>query len=129
MRLITILLLTTFLASCRSVQTQMVCNELRNQQIKPVEMCDISFKFNRCRCRMFDINSWNALSEAVDHPLNYCDGIAGFRLEDIATEIRPKIKAMYRLKGNLCGENESTETTQQDQETVTGRTEAEVSVH
>jgi hypothetical protein len=102
MKLIIILLLTTFLTSCRSVQTQMVCTELKKQEINPIEMCDVSIKFNRCRCRLFDLNSWTAKGEAVDHDLQHCDGIAGYRLNDIAVEVRPKIKAMYRLKENLC---------------------------
>jgi hypothetical protein len=102
MRLIIILLSMTFFHSCQSVQTGMVCSELKKQQIKPVEMCDISFTFNRCRCRMFDMNKWAALTKPVDHDIGYCDGIAGFRLNDEAIEIRPKIKAMYRLKENLC---------------------------
>lgn len=38
----------------------------------------------------------------LDFPLKQCEGVAGFYIEDIAIEIRPKIKAMYRLKGNLC---------------------------
>lgn len=104
MRLITILLLTTFLGSCRSVQTSVICSEIRNQEINPVELCDISFQFLRCRCRQFDMNSWASTSEAVDYPLEHCDGMAGFKLDDMALEIRPKVKALYRLKENLCND-------------------------
>lgn len=88
------------LASCR---TSFVCSELKKQEINHVEMCDISLTFERCRCRLFDVNSWNAVSPAQDYPLSYCDGIAGFKLDpDITLEIRPKVKAMHRLKENLC---------------------------
>lgn len=66
-------------------------------------MCDLSLTFKRCRCRLFNVNSWSAVGVAKDYPLSYCDGIAGFKLDpDIALEIRPKVKAMYRLKENLC---------------------------
>lgn len=80
----------------------MICSELKKQEIKPLELCDISFKFNRCRCRSYDLNTHRELSEAVNHPIEYCDKIAGFAVEDFAVEIGPKIKAMSRLKGNLC---------------------------
>lgn len=80
----------------------MICAELKKQEIKAIEMCDVSFQFERCRCRLFDLNAWEALSEADNRPIEYCEGIAGFKLEDIAVEVRPKIKAMYRLKENLC---------------------------
>lgn len=99
MRLLMIALSMIFLASCR---TTLVCNELRRQEIKDIEMCDINIKFDRCRCRMFDFNEWEATSEAVNHPLSYCDKLVGFNIEDIATEVKPKIKAMFRLRENMC---------------------------
>lgn len=101
-KILTILLLTTFLASCRSIERRMICSELRKHEIAPIEMCDINIKFDRCRCRSFDFNSWEALSEPVNHPLEYCDKLTGFKLDVAAVEVKPKIKAMYRLKENLC---------------------------
>lgn len=106
----TILLLMIFLTSCRSVEQRVVCSELRKQEILPTEMCDIKIELDafdnlveaRCRCRQFDMNSWTALTEPVNQPLSYCNNIAGYRLEAIALDIRPKVKAMYRLKENLC---------------------------
>lgn len=102
MKSLIILLLMTFLAGCRSVERRLVCSELKRQEFKPLELCDISFKFSRCRCRLYDLNTHNALSEAVNHPIEYCDKLSGFAVEDFAIEIGPKIKAMSRLKGNLC---------------------------
>lgn len=98
----TILLLTIFLVGCRSIDRRMICKQLDEYAYSPVTLCDISFKFNRCRCRTMDINSWNAMSDAIDLPIEACDGIAGYKMEDIANDIRPKTKAMFRLKGNLC---------------------------
>jgi hypothetical protein len=102
MRLITIALSMIFLASCQSVERRAVCSELRKQEIKTIEMCDISIKFDRCRCRSFNLNSWTELSEPVNHPLAYCDKMVGFKADAAALEVRPKVKAMYRLKENLC---------------------------
>lgn len=102
MKRITILLLMSSLTSCRSFERQVICQQIAEHQIKPVQLCDISFQFNRCRCRNFDFNSWTALDKPVDHPLEYCEGIAGFPLETIASDIRPNVKALYTLKGNLC---------------------------
>ena len=64
MKLIIILLLTIFsLSSCRSFERQVICKEIDSYKIKPSPMCDISFKFNRCRCRCFDYNKWETLSD------------------------------------------------------------------
>lgn len=101
-KILTILLLTISLASCRALERKMVCAELDKQKIKPVQMCDWNEKFDRCRCRTMDFNSWSALSEAENFPRSYCDKLAGFKLDVVATEIKPKIKAVNRLKENLC---------------------------
>lgn len=100
----TILLMLFLVAanSCTSVERSAICSEIHNQEIAPIEMCDINFKFARCRCRQFDINKWVELSKPENHPLEYCDKISGFRLDAAAVEIGPKIKAMSRLKENLC---------------------------
>lgn len=110
----TMMLLTILcLSGCRSVNTRLVCAQLETHKIKPVQACDVSFKFNRCRCRCFDFNSWEKLpwekcgvqeegSNAIDYELEKCEGISGFYLDVAAVDIRPNIKAMHRLKENLC---------------------------
>lgn len=80
-----IVLLMIFSSSCKS------------PVIRDVEMCDISFSFNRCRCRMVDLNTLKSKSEPINYDLEYCEGFAGFRLEDIAEEIVPKVKAKVRI--------------------------------
>lgn len=100
MTLLTLLCLSA--SSCGTLQTKIVCAQLERHEIKPVKACDISFKFNRCRCRDFDFNKWEALSAPVDLPLEACEGISGFYLTDAAVEIRPQIKALSNLKDNLC---------------------------
>jgi len=141
---ITLLSTIFFLNSCRSFERQVICKEIDLYQIKPVPMCDISFQFNRCRCRCFDYNKWETLPDlkhcknfeelvvkksgflnnlivkttrvvkidengnvkesyqAKDFPIEYCEGIAGPFLSDIATNVRPNIKALHEVKNKLC---------------------------
>lgn len=101
-RIITILLMTFFLSGCRSVERRLTCAQIEAHQIPHVEFCDISFKFNRCRCRMFDMNSWEPTTEPIDYELEYCEGVAGPHLADIARDVRPNVKALAQLKRNLC---------------------------
>jgi len=88
-----IVLLTIFLSSCNSYQI----------------LCDVSFEESRCRCRCFDTNTlkqtkkenctkdWNSYFYGVpdEHPFNFrvnkCEGLAGFRIEEIAKDIIPMI--------------------------------------
>jgi hypothetical protein len=108
-----ILLMILCLSGCRSVNTQIICAQLETHKINPIKSCDVSFKFNRCRCRCFDFNTWERLdwkkcgveeegSEPISYPIESCEGISGFFLDEAAVEIRPNIKAMSRLKDNLC---------------------------
>jgi hypothetical protein len=103
--------LMTFLSSCRD---QIICSQIKSAEIKPIELCDISFKFNRCRCRCFNVNSWETLPmnkcsgtgqdlpDTIDFPIESCDGVAGFYVNDMAVEIRPKIKELNTIKGDYC---------------------------
>lgn len=100
-----ILLLTILtISGCRSVETAVVCSEVKHNEIAPVEKCAIDFKNGWCRCFMFDLNRWLQTSEPKDYDLEYCDGIQGARIETEAIEVRPKVKALWRLKENLCGD-------------------------
>lgn len=96
------LLMTFFLSGCRSFERKIICAQIRNHQVPTIEMCDISFKFNRCRCRLFNMNDWTAETEPTDYPLEYCENIAGFFLEDIAKDVRPNVKALANLRENMC---------------------------
>jgi hypothetical protein len=80
-------------------------------KVKPHLSCDISFQFNRCRCRCLDLKSdlntvdpklcgQNWKTDVKDFPLESCDGIAGFYLEDIAKNIRPEA-----LETKQCAED------------------------
>ena len=122
------LLWMIFLVSCKS---QIVCSQIKEAEIKPTPMCDISLQFNRCRCRCFDVNKWDTLplrycpdmrtelgfvdysdsfakdkkfssTEAVNLPLNACDGLVGFHFTYIADNIRPKVKQLNIIKEDNC---------------------------
>lgn len=81
----TMLLLTIFLTNCV------------NHVIRPVQLCDVSFKFSRCRCRLYDLEKLQPKSDAQNFPMTYCEGIFGFRAGDMATELIPK----WRIKNYL----------------------------
>lgn len=127
-KLIMILLWMIFLTSCKS---QIVCSQIKEAEIVPTPMCDISFQFNRCRCRCFDLNRWDSLplrycpdmrvelgfvdysdsfakekkfssTEAVNLPLNACEGLVGFNYKHIASNIRPKVKQLNIIKEDNC---------------------------
>lgn len=127
-KLIMILTWTIFLSSCKS---QIVCSQIKSATIAPVPLCDISITFNRCRCRCMDVNKWDTLplsecadlplhegavsyqdpwakklnmsrEEAINYPLSFCDGFAGFHFSAIASEIRPKVKQLNVIKEDNC---------------------------
>ena len=126
---LTMMLLTIlWVSACRSPNTQIVCSQLETHKIKNIKSCDISFRFNRCRCRCFNMNAWKEqplkdckefsgvvpeevrkfkkktgeVYEAVNYPADHCEGISGFYLDTIATEVRPNVKALNQIKENLC---------------------------
>jgi hypothetical protein len=101
------LLLMIFLSSCR---TAIICQQVESSKIPFVKLYDVSFKYDRCGVRCFDLNTWATvplekcgenLSESL--PLESCEGIAGFSLSDMAIEIRPKIKKLNQIKIDACG--------------------------
>lgn len=85
MRVNTIALLMIFFSSCRT------------PVIKDVEMCDVSFTFNRCRCRVVDLNTLKNVTFPQNYDIAHCEGIAGFRLSDIVGEIIPKVRAKVKM--------------------------------
>jgi len=100
-KMITISLLTIFSISCKG------------PKIKPKIMCDVSFEFERCRCRCYDLMNIKTTSpercdvesneENWNLPIEYCDEITGFYAEDLAKKIIPKarkIKRHYDDKNN-----------------------------
>lgn len=132
---ITILMLMTFLISCKN--QKFICREIKNNMIAPTVLYDVSFVFNRCRARCFDANKWETLPisscpkliptdlkfldivedhdelsklqlkgspQAVNLDLEDCEGVAGFKVNDMALEIRPKVKRLNDLKIDSCGE-------------------------
>ena len=115
-KLITIILSTIFLTSCKN--QKLICKEIDNAKVNPVIMYDVSFVFNRCRARCFDVNEWKTLpisncprliddtedltAESVNYEIEKCEGVAGFAIEDIAREIRPNVKRLSDLNKDVC---------------------------
>ncbi len=125
MRILTILLSTIFLASCAScnqVERKLVCKSVESARFTLKPKYDISFKFNRCRVRCFDESRWlvvpvsncpsipvelyglekDSQGEVVNLPLEECEDVAGFKLEDVALDIKPKILKLNAIKEDQC---------------------------
>lgn len=92
--LIMMLLLILCLSSCKQFQIN----------------CDASFIKDRCRCRCLDTDTLKITNKEnckkdwtkyfygtpENHPVNYdimmCEGLSGFRIEEIAKDVIPMIK-------------------------------------
>lgn len=107
---ITLLLTVFFLNGCK---TKIICGEIKASKIKPLVLCDLSVSLNRCRCRCFDFNKWDTIADnkctwkngvfkSGDYPLYTCDKISGFFLDDMATEVKPKVRKLAKIKADLC---------------------------
>ena len=86
------LLLILFSASC--------------QTIRPSLVCDVSIKFDRCRCRCMNLNNLTILpmstctdeiypampdTDSWNFPLEQCDKLVGVFAGRYAEEIKPKL--------------------------------------
>ena len=81
--------------------------------IKPKILCDVSFQSNRCRCTCYDsekLQSTDPIKCKIESeewtwnsPLEVCEGITGFYIEDIAEHIIPKINEKKQYIKDKCG--------------------------
>jgi hypothetical protein len=82
-------------------------------KIKPRVSCDVSFQFDRCRCRCLSLKNdlqtvdpklcgldWK--TDVKDFPIQSCEGIAGFYVEDIAKHIRPEALETKQCYEDKC---------------------------
>ena len=107
MRLITIVLLTIFLTSCK---TKIVCKQIKKNQIDYVVIHNVKIKYKHCKVQCFDLNNWKTVDdvqcgenfEGGNYPLDYCEGVMGFYVDDMAKEIRPKVKDLARIRQDYC---------------------------
>lgn len=106
-RLTTILLMISFVVSCKS---KIICAEIKRDAIKYLPLCTVKLDFNNCNCRCFDFNNWATVDAELCGPdfvegnqdLELCDGISGFYTKDMALEVRPKIKDLARVRLDYC---------------------------
>ena len=108
-------------SSCKRAQQRLVCAQVKQAIVKPLPFYDVSFKFNRCRARCFDISNWQDAPanscpelagmnitkdakgrEVVDFPIEHCEGVAGPVAEDWAREVKPKMRHLIRMRGTYC---------------------------
>lgn len=84
-------------------------------KVQPRQSCDVSFQFNRCRCRCLSLKNdlqtvdpklcgldWK--TDVKDFPIEHCEGVAGFFLEDIAKHIRPEALETKQCFEDSCGD-------------------------
>ncbi len=112
MKMIMIVLLMPLLISsrCSRVDVRLTCNQIRSAKIDSLPLCDISFQNNRCRCRCFNLTDYEVVNdnqcgqhfESGNYPLETCEGIAGFPIEQWPKEIRPNVLKLQNLFSNLC---------------------------
>lgn len=81
-------------------------------QIRPQVACDISFQFDRCRCRCLDIVKIKSLdpslcdlnwdSKTKDFDIETCEGITGFYIDDIIKYIKPEANKSLQCYEDTC---------------------------
>ena len=76
LNLILISLLITF-SGCSPWALKAVLKE-----IKPVERCVLSQKFNKCRCHQYDFLKAERVSDSYDKEITYCENLIGFRPDE-----------------------------------------------
>lgn len=112
---LTIMLSMIFLLnSCRTAVQRIVCAQIREARLPNLIMKDVSIQFDRCRLRCFNLNDWQTLplkeckgyeneaGNSLNRPLIECEGVAGFSVEDWASEVRPRIKQLGGLRDDYC---------------------------
>lgn len=128
MKRIISILSAIFLTSC--VGQKIICHEIKTSEVRALMFYSPSWKFNKCYGYCFNANKWETLplnsclgadlipegevlqgvspidkktaAEVIEYPLEYCDSIGGFKLDDLAKEVRPKIKKLNILKEDNC---------------------------
>lgn len=108
MKLNTIVLSMIFLISCK---TKIVCKQIKKNQINPVVIHTLKLQFNSCKAQCFDLNNWKTVEDfhcgedfsSGNYPIEECNEIQGFYVEDMANELRPKIKDLARIRQDYCG--------------------------
>jgi len=104
------LLIMFLLSSCN---TYKVCRRIEKAKFNAAPICDISFKFERCRCRCFSLSDYQILPDrqcdnaegefqSGNFPLKECEGISGFRVSNWASDIQPKTKKLIQLRNSNC---------------------------
>lgn len=106
----TIIILLLMICCLSGCKTRLICKQVYSAQIDYLPICNISFQFNRCQCRCFDINRFKTVKDkncgkdfkSEDHDITYCDGLLGFHTHDWAIKIKPNIKKLHRIKKDYC---------------------------
>ena len=102
MKTVIMMLLMISLVGCRSFERALVCNEVEENKLGEMLMCHYSVKFDKCKCKMINLDNYTEITSLTEYPLSYCDGLAGFKTESWGEDIGPKLRALSRLKEERC---------------------------
>ena len=101
-KILTIIALMTSLVGCRSVEKALICKFVDDNKIGVQQICEYSHTFSQCRCKQIDFDSFQELTRMETFPIEYCDGLAGFKVQEWGEEIGPKLRALSRMKEERC---------------------------
>lgn len=107
MRLSTIVLLMIFLTSCKD---KFICKQLDLNQFNYLVIRTVKLQYDNCKIQCFDLNNWRTVDDSNcgenfksgNYPLDYCNEVQGFSIEDMANEVRPKIKNLAQMRKDYC---------------------------
>jgi hypothetical protein len=87
-------------ASCRSLERTLTCNEITNYQIDMTE--GYFYRRGHCYKAPLNVNAWENQGDLVEVDLYECDGIHGVKVTFAIAEIKPKFTALQRLREESC---------------------------
>ena len=78
-----------FISSCKSTQ------------LGVKELCTYSYQFDTCICRQYDLKNLKSVSESFEYEVEYCDDVTGFKAQQWASDLIPKLKYAKRKYRDL----------------------------
>lgn len=100
---LTVALLMILLAGCKSAERAFVCNAVDSYKLGVHEICESSIRFNYCRCKKINLDTWTELTPFVDEEdTSKCDGLTGFKPNVWGKDLGLKFRALTRLKEERC---------------------------
>lgn len=108
--MIKMLMILVLMTACNSLERKLICKDVQRQEINSMPFYDVSFQFNRCRVRCFNLTDYTIVDDSEcgpsfvsgNYPLSACEGVQGFITEEWAAEVRPKLKNLRSVYLDEC---------------------------